>query len=64
MNYLTAPGANTAKQCYRYWVELTSNQLDYEGVPTSHHIVDVVVLKNTLAAIKAVIALLWLHDGG
>ena len=61
MTYITAPEARTAKQrTYLYLVELASNQLDHDGVPESHRIVDVVVLENTLEAIKTVIALLWL----
>jgi len=64
MTYLTASEAKTTKQqTYRYLVELVSNQLDYKGVPESHKIVDVVVLENTLEAIKAVIAAAnWLSD--
>ena len=64
MTYLTASEAKTTKQqTYRYLVELASNQLDYDGVPESHQIVDVVVLENKLEAIKAVIAAAnWLSD--
>lgn len=57
MTYITAPEAIAAKQrTYLYLVESASNQLDHDGVPKSHRIVDVVVLENTLEAIKAAIA--------
>jgi len=64
MTYLTASEAKTTKQhAYRYLVELASNQLDHKGVPVSYHTVDVVVLENTLKAIKAVItAAGWLSN--
>lgn len=55
MKYLTASNAVGAKHSYRYYVELASDELDHEGVPESYRIVDVVVLENTLDAIKAVI---------
>lgn len=63
MPYLTQPGAQKTKEpIYRYFVELASNQLDYEGVPKSYRIVDVVVLENSEGAIKAVIAAIdWLQ---
>ena len=64
MTYITAPEARTTKQrTYRYFVQLVSTKIDEQGVPESHHIVDVVVLKNTMEAIKAVIAAAgWLSD--
>lgn len=56
MTYLTASEVKTTKhRTYRYLVELASNQVDHDGVPVCHRIVDVVVLENTLEAIKAVI---------
>ncbi len=57
MTYITASKAQTAKQrTYRYFVQLVSTKLDEQGVPESCCVIDVVVLENTLEAIKTVIA--------
>lgn len=63
MTYLTAPQTQTTKQrTYRYFVEIASDKLDYEGVPESFQIVDVVVLTPTRDAIKTLIAAAgWLN---
>ncbi len=56
MTYITAPEAKTTKQrTYRYFVQLVSTKTDEQGVPASYRIVDVVVLENTLEAIKTII---------
>lgn len=56
MPYLTAPSAQKTERTYRFFVELASDKLDYEGVPESFQIVDVVVLENSEQAIKTLIA--------
>lgn len=53
---LTVPEALSTNHTYRYFCELASSQLDHEGVPESCCIVDVVVLDDTLEALKTVIA--------
>lgn len=56
MTQIKAPEAQKTKSpTYRYFCELASDELDHEGVPESHFIVDVVVLENKLAAIVAVV---------
>lgn len=64
MPYLTAPQALELKQrTYRYFVELASNSLDYEGVPERFRVIDVVITENTDAAIRNLIASAgWLDD--
>jgi len=64
MTYITAPEAQATKQhTYSYFVQLVSIKIDEQGVPESCRIVDVVVLENTLEAIKAVIAAAnWLSE--
>jgi len=64
MTYVTASTAQTAKRrAYRYFVQLVSTKLDVQGVPESYYTVDVVVLENTLEAMKTVIAAAgWLSD--
>ena len=56
MPYLTAPSAQKTERTYRFFVELASDKLDYEGVPESFQMIDVVVLENTEQAIKTLIA--------
>jgi len=56
MTYLTAPGAIGAKQCYRYYVDLVSNQRDCEGVPEFTRTIDVVVTQPTREAIASLVA--------
>jgi hypothetical protein len=57
MTSITATEASTRKQrTYRYFVQLVSTKLDEQAVPESYCIVDVVVLENSLEAIKTVIA--------
>jgi len=57
MTYLTAPEAHSTNQrTYRYFVELASDELDFEGVPERFKIVDVVVTEPTEAAIKTLVA--------
>ena len=57
MTQITVPEAEKTKSpTYRYFCELASEELDHEGVPESHRLVDVVVLENTENAIKTVVA--------
>lgn len=56
MPYLTAPVVQKTERTYRYFVELASDKLDFEGVPESFQIIDVVVLEPTEAAISTLIA--------
>ena len=56
MPYLTAPSARGAKQTYRYFVEVASCELDFEGLSMHYQIIDVVVLEPTEKAIKTLIA--------
>lgn len=56
MPYLTAPAVQKTERTYRYFVELASDELDYEGVPESYQIVDVVVGQPTEEEIQALIA--------
>jgi len=61
---LTAPDAReTKQQTYRYFVELASNELGYEGVPERFRIVDVVVMEPTQEAIESLIAAAGWLDG-
>lgn len=53
---LTAPEAKTAARTYRYYVELASTQLDFDGVPEFFRLVDVVVAVPTQEAIVKAIA--------
>lgn len=55
MTYLTAPEAIGAKQSYRYYVELASEQRDWEGVPELTRTIDVVVQEPTGNAIAQLI---------
>jgi hypothetical protein len=56
MRYLTAPDAIGAKQSYRYYVELASEQRDFEGVPEFTRTIDVVVTQPTYDAIASLVA--------
>lgn len=57
MTYLlTAQIKDHRARTYRYFVELASNKLDYEGVPEHYQIVDVVVTEPTVEAIQTLIA--------
>lgn len=56
MPYLTAPAAQKTEKTYRYFVELASDTLDYEEVPESYQMIDVVVLEPTKEAIASLIA--------
>lgn len=56
MPYLTAPTAQKTKLTYRYFAELASNELDYEGLATHYQVIDVVVLEPTEEAVKTLIA--------
>lgn len=56
MTYITAPEAVGAKQSYRYYVELASEQRDWEGVPEFTRTIDVVVTQPTLEAIASIVA--------
>ena len=49
---LTASEALSAKRAHRYFCELASTQLDYEGIPETFHVVDVVVAEPTQSAIE------------
>lgn len=55
MPYVTAPKAIEAKQTYRYYVELVSLKLDYEGVPERHQIIDVVTVDPAIEAITSLL---------
>jgi len=41
---LTAADTLSANQTYRYFCELASTQLDYDGIPETFRIVDVLVM--------------------
>ena len=56
MTYLTAPDAIGAKQSYRYYVELASEQHDFEGVLKFTRTIDVVVTQPTTEAIASCVA--------
>lgn len=56
MPYLTAPAAQETKLTYRYFAELASNELDYEGLATHYQVIDVVVLEESEEAVKTLIA--------
>lgn len=56
MTHLTAPDAIGAKQWYRYYVDLASEQRDFEGVPEFTRTIDVVVTQPTPEAIAQVVA--------
>ena len=56
MTYLTAPAVQEAKKSYRFFAELASCELDYEGLSMHYQIIDVMVLEPTEKAIKALIA--------
>lgn len=60
LQLLTAPQVLAQPtQAHRYMVDLASNDLDFEGVPTSYKTVDVVVDEPTEDAIATL-----LQDGG
>lgn len=63
MPYLSATSAQKTERTYRYFVELTSNKLDHEGVPERVQIVDVVVLEPSEEAIYILIAAAGWLDG-
>ncbi|MDZ4876784.1 MAG: hypothetical protein CLLPBCKN_006601 [Chroococcidiopsis cubana SAG 39.79] len=56
MAYLTAPDAISAKQSYRYYVDLVSVQRDYQGVPEFTRTIDVVVTQPSKEAIVSLVA--------
>lgn len=56
MPYLTALIKDKTALTYRYYVELVSTELDFEGVPCRTQIVDVVVVEPTETAVKSLIA--------
>lgn len=57
MTYLTAAETQTAKLVtFRYFVELASTEVDFEGAPQRCRIVDVVVIQPTREAIASLIA--------
>ncbi|MDV2997024.1 MAG: hypothetical protein N4J56_006729 [Chroococcidiopsis sp. SAG 2025] len=61
MTYLTAPDAIGAKQWYRYYVELASEERDCEGVPEFTRTIDVVVTQPSKDAIAQLVsACSWL----
>ena len=49
---LTASEALSANQTYRYFCELVSIQLDYDGIPETFRVVDVLVAQPTQSAIE------------
>ncbi len=56
MTYLTETGAQTARISYRYFCELASLEVDFEGLSLHYQVIDVVVLEPTEQAIKNLIA--------
>lgn len=56
MPYLTAPAAQETKLTYRYFAELASLELDYEGLSMHYQVIDLVVLEPTEEAVKTLIA--------
>ncbi|MDZ4879101.1 MAG: hypothetical protein CLLPBCKN_008539 [Chroococcidiopsis cubana SAG 39.79] len=56
MAYLTAPDAVGAKQWYRYYVDLASEERDYQGVPEFTRTIDVVVTQPSKEAIASLVA--------
>jgi len=56
MTYLTAAEAIGAKQSYRYYVDLASEQRDYQGVPEFTRTIDVVVTQPSRDAIAQLVA--------
>lgn len=56
MPYLTAPAAQKTKLTYRYFAELASNKLDYEGLAEHYQVINVVMLEPTEEAVKTLIA--------
>lgn len=61
---LTAPGAIAQPtQSKRFMVELTSNTLDWEGVPESVKKLDVCVVEPTLEAIAVFLKAVGYLDG-
>lgn len=56
MPYLTAPTAQEIKLTYRYFAELASLELDYEGLSMHYQVIDLVVLEPTEEAVKTLIA--------
>ncbi|MDV2997874.1 MAG: hypothetical protein N4J56_007579 [Chroococcidiopsis sp. SAG 2025] len=56
MAYLTAADAIGANQCYRYYVDLASEERDYQGVPEYTRTIDVVVTQPSKEAIAQLIA--------
>lgn len=62
MSYLTASDA-TADNSYRFFAELASTKLDYDGIPEYFRIIDVVVAEPTQQAIEREIAKCdWLKE--
>ncbi|MBV8887456.1 MAG: hypothetical protein JO235_26140 [Chroococcidiopsidaceae cyanobacterium CP_BM_RX_35] len=62
MTHLTATDAISSNS-YRYFAELASTTLDFDGVPEYFRIVDIVVAEPTQQAIEREIALQdWLKD--
>ena len=62
MTYLTAPDAISAKQSYRYYVEVACLKRDFEGVPEFTRTIDVVVTQPTPDALRQLInACGWLN---
>ncbi len=49
---LTAPEALSANHTHKYFCELASTQLDYDGIPETFHVVGVVVAEPTQSAIE------------
>lgn len=56
MPYLTASAAQETKLTYRYFAELASLELDYEGLSTHYQVIDLVVLEPTEEAVTTLIA--------
>jgi hypothetical protein len=63
--YVTDPQAQPTEPTYRFYAELASNELDYEGIPERVCIVDVVVTLPCEAAVRQLLDQKgWLNEWG
>jgi hypothetical protein len=56
MTYLSSADAHTSRNQYRYFVELASTKVDYEGIPEFWRVIDLIVAEPTKEAVKSAIA--------
>jgi len=56
MTYLSSSDAYKSPQQYRYFVDLASTKVDYEGIPEFWKVIDLVVAEPTEEAVVCAIA--------